>query len=277
MKFIDTTISVGADKPFELLHISDIHLTYADDRDDERKLALAKDRRQYFTDAQENLDAAAADARRTGALMICTGDLLDFVSWANIDAARRFTDENDCFFAAGNHEFSLYVGEAWEDEAYRNQSLEKVQSAYKNDIRFSVRTVNGVKLIAIDNSYYLFDRSQLEGLRKECAEGMPVILMMHVPLYAEDIAREIMEVRSEPCAYVMNAPDGLLAGYSEHRRRQQRADDITREAYDYIVSEPAIKAVIAGHVHGEPIESRINDRLIQYTVGTRSARRITVI
>ena len=109
MKFIDTTINIVIEKPFELLHISDIHLTYADGRDDARKLALAADRLKYFPDAEENLAAAVADAKRTGALMISTGDLIDFVSYANIDAARKFTDENDCFFAAGNHEFSLLM------------------------------------------------------------------------------------------------------------------------------------------------------------------------
>ena len=38
MKLIETKITVGAAEHLELLHISDTHLTLADDRDDERKL-----------------------------------------------------------------------------------------------------------------------------------------------------------------------------------------------------------------------------------------------
>ncbi len=277
MKFIDTTINAGAGKPFELLHISDIHLTYADERDDERKLKLAADRLQYFPDAEENLAAAVADAKRTGALIIGTGDLIDFVSYANVDAAKKFTDENDCFFAAGNHEFSLYVGEAWEDAEYRNKSLALVQSAFKNDIRFSSRVVNGVNLVAVDNSYYLFEQPQLDALKAECAKGMPVILLMHTPLHADDLCHDMMQVRGEPCSYLMNTPDPIVDTYSDHRARQQRADSVTREAYDYIVSEPAIKAVIAGHVHGRCYESKVTDSLTQYIVDVRTARRITVI
>ena len=276
MKFIDTTIEIGAEKPFELLHFSDIHLTYADDRDDQRKLDLASDRHKYFTDAQANLDAAIADSKRTGALMVSTGDLIDFVSCANIDAARKFTDENDCFFAAGNHEFSLYVGEAWEDEAYRNQSLARVQSAFKNDIRFSSRVVNGVNLVAIDNGYYLIDRPQLEALKAECEKGLPVILLMHCPLHTEFLRHMLMDAAGQPCAYLMGSPDEVLAAYSDHRRRQQSPDGVTREAYEFMTTCPAIKAILAGHIHGDHFEDAITDKLTQYTVGTSTARRITI-
>lgn len=277
MKFIDTTIKVGAERPFELLHFSDIHLTYADARDDARKLELAADRHRYFADAEENLAAAIADAKRTGALMVSTGDLIDFVSYANVDAAKKFTDENDCFFAAGNHEFSLYVGEAWEDSEYRNKSLALVQSAFKNDIRFSSRIVNGVNLVAIDNGYYLVDRAQLDALKAECAKGMPVIIMMHCPLHSEYLRHMLMDEAGQPCAYLMGSPEEVLATYSDHRRRQQSPDDVTREAYEYMTGEPAIKAILAGHIHGDHFEDSINGSLTQYTVGTCTARRITVI
>ena len=40
----------------------------------------------------------------------------------------------ECFMAAGNHEYSLYVGEAFEDEAYKIQSFALVQ------IRFAATT-----------------------------------------------------------------------------------------------------------------------------------------
>lgn len=277
MKFIETTIHIGVEKPFELLHFSDIHLTYADERDDERKLDLARDRLKYFPDAQENLDAAVADSKRTGAMLVSTGDLLDFVSYANVDAARKFTDENDCFFAAGNHEFSLYVGEAWEDAEYRSKSLSFVQSAFKNDIRFSSRIVNGVNLVAIDNGYYLIDRPQLDALKKECAKGLPVILLMHTPLHTEFLRRMLMDVDGQPCAYLMASPDDVLATYSDHRRRQQRPDSVTREAYEYMTSEPSIKAILAGHIHGDHFEDPITEKLTQYTVGTCTARRIKIV
>ena len=277
MKFTDLTLNVGAEKPFDLIHFSDIHLTYADGRDDDRKIELAKNRTAHFRTSQENLDAVIAEARRTGALLVSTGDLLDFVSHANVDAARKFTDENDCFFATGNHEFSLYVGEAFEDVEYRNRSLSFVQSAFKNDIRFSARVINGVKLIAIDDGYYLFDRPQLEALKKECAEGLPVILMMHVPLFTPALCHEMMAVRGETCSYLVAAPEELIQTYTEYRARQQRPDVVTLETVEFIKTCPAIKAILCGHIHGAQVDDPVTDTLTQYSVGTDNARRIRVV
>lgn len=274
MRILRDTLRVGARKPFRLLHMSDTHLYLADARDDERKQMLARNRTKYFTDPTANLSAGVRAAREENALIVHTGDLIDFVSAANLDAARRFTEENDCFFAAGNHEFSLYVGEAFEDAAYRAQSLDRVNACFRNDIRFSSREINGVDLVAVDNSYYLFEAWQLERLREECEKGLPVILLMHTPLYAEDIAAETRRRGAETLS-LMAAPEGELLGYSEYRLRQQRADEITREAMAYIQTQRAIRAILTGHLHYDYV-SRVTPTLCQYMTGTDSARLIDV-
>lgn len=164
MNILQTEIKIGIEKPVTLMHISDTHLTLADNRDNERKNVLAKERKAgCFPHNDEQMAEIENFARRTGNTILHTGDLIDFVSEANLEKAKAFTDEFDVFMAAGNHEFSLYVGEAVEDEAYRNQSLDKVQASFKNDIRFSVRRIGGVKFITIDNSYYRFDEEQYAG------------------------------------------------------------------------------------------------------------------
>ena len=65
------------------------------------------------------MQLASDTAKEYGVPIIHTGDLIDFVSLANLERAERFISENDCFTVAGNHEFSLYVGEAKEDAASR--------------------------------------------------------------------------------------------------------------------------------------------------------------
>lgn len=274
MEILRNTLRVGAREPFRLAHMSDTHLYFADERDDERKRKLAQNRVKYFTDPAGNLEAGIRIARAENALIAHTGDLIDFVSAANLDAAKRFTDGNDCFFAAGNHEFSLYVGEAFEDAAYRAQSLDRVNACFQNDIRFSSREVGGVNLVAVDNSYYLFEEWQLNRLREECAKGMPVILLMHTPLYAEDIAAEARRRKAETLC-LMAAPEEEMRGYSEYRYRQQRADEVTREAMAYICGESAIRAVLTGHLHYDFV-SRVTPNLFQYMTGTDSLRLIDV-
>ncbi|MBR2353911.1 MAG: metallophosphoesterase [Clostridia bacterium] len=262
-RWSEITIDVGATAPFRVLHMSDTHLTEADERDDDRKLALAAQRSKYFARAGILVESATEYAKKEGVPIFHTGDLIDFVSYKNLDVARTFSEENDLFMAAGNHEFSLYVGEAVEDAAYRAQSLDKVQAAFKNDIRFSKREMGGVNFVALDNSYYLIEEWQLNALKEVVAEGKPVVLLIHNPLYCEALYNhEIVEKKSDS-AYLMAVPEEKMKGYSEHRFRQQKADETTLLAYDYICSEPTIRAILTGHLH-EDAEYAINDRLTQY-------------
>ncbi len=183
MQVFETKPKIGVSEPFRAVHISDTHLTAADMRDGVRKVDLAKRRSVFFTEAKQTLELACRVAGDEGIPILHTGDLIDFVSLANLELAKDFTDKNDCFMAAGNHEFSLYVGEAREDAAYRSQSLTAVQRAFKNDIRMSSRIIGGVNFVALDNGYYLFEAEQLEFLKKEAEKGLPTILLMHNPLY----------------------------------------------------------------------------------------------
>ncbi len=270
----EVTIDVGASAPFRVLHMSDTHLTEADERDDQRKLDLAEERKKYFPRADLLIEEASAYSKKEGIPIFHTGDLIDFVSWKNLDRARAFYEDNDVFMAAGNHEFSLYVGEAFEDAAYREQSLEKVKACFKNDIRFSKREMGGVNFVAMDNSYYLVDEWQLDALKAVVAEGKPVVLLLHTPLYCEALYNYEMIERKAGSAGLMAVPEEKMSGYNEYRYRQQKADETTKKAYDYICSEPTIRAILAGHLHTNG-EYAINDRLTQYMVGCTGLCTVT--
>ena len=273
MRIIETKVKAGASEPFRLLHISDTHLTLADERDDKRKLDLAADRAKYFPNAEKDLAEACGLAKREHMTIVHTGDLIDFVSEKNLDRAAEFTRDNDVFFIAGNHEFSLYVGEAFEDEAYRNQSLDRVQKSFPDDLRFCVRVINGVKLIGIDDGYYRFDKPQLEALKREVDEGLPIILLLHNPLYEPELYS--LAMKNNPCAYLTSTPEELMSGYDEYRYRQQKADEITLEATRFIESCPLIKAIFAGHLHHD-YEGTVAGRLPQYVTGIGTGRIITI-
>lgn len=272
MNPVRTTIRIGLEKPFSVLHLSDTHLTFADARDDQRKLDLAEKRRQVFGPSEERLAEAAAYAQEKKIPVIHTGDLLDFVSELNLDKAHEFCSENDVFTAAGNHEFSLYVGEAFEDAAYREQSLAKVQTVFSNDIRFAVKEMGGINFVAIDNGYYLIEQWQFDRLKAVAAEGKPIVLMMHTPIYTPALYKQMMQRSS--CAYLMGTPEELMTSYSDYRYRQQKADEPTLAACEYIRTEPLIKALIVGHLHFD-FEDAVTDTLTQYCTGVESAREIT--
>lgn len=272
MELLKTQIHIGLESPVRVLHFSDTHLTRADLRDGERKVQLAEGRKAGFPHAEEVLDFACATAKELDIPIVYTGDLADFVSLANLEAAKQFADENDCFVVAGNHEFSLYVGEAWEDADYRNQSLDMVQACYKNDIRMSSRVIGGVNFVALDNGYYLFDAEQLDFLKREAEKGLPMVLMMHVPLY--DPALYDYELRRVPgCAYLTGVPEEKMAHYEDYRYRQQKADEITLETMRYIADQPLIRAILTGHLHMN-YEASYADRMPQIFTGNCAVRVI---
>ena len=274
MRIIQSKLHIGIKNPLSVIHISDTHLTYADMRDGERKVELAKGRKTCFPYDEEAVLQLAGDlAREKGIPIVHTGDLIDFVSLANLERARQFTAENDCFLAAGNHEFSLYVGEAKEDAAYRNQSLAAVQAAFANDIRMSARMIGGVNFVALDNGYYLFEEAQLDFLKKEVERGAPVVLLMHTPLY-EPVLYDI-QMKKAPCAYLVDVPEEKMRTYPPDRYEQQLADAATRETVAYIAAEPAIKAIITGHLHAN-YEGVFAGRIPQMMTACDDVRIITV-
>ena len=277
MNIINNKLKIGAEKPFRFLHMSDTHFTLADDRDDKRKVDLGKARSNWYADAEAVSSEIEAYAKENNLLITHTGDYIDFVSEANLDRLRKFTTENDVFFAAGNHEFSLYVGEAFEDAAYRNISLATVQACIPNDMRFGSRKINGVNLIAIDNGYYFFEQEQLDGLKREAEYGLPMILFMHTPIYDEELY-EIMGKNNclNEAPYMVATPHELFEGYSEYRIRQQKSDAITRETVEYIKNQPLIKAIFCGHIHDFVSETHLTDDVKQYISNFDNVRLVEV-
>ncbi len=262
MKIIHNTIKIGLEKPVRILHASDTHIARADLRDGLRKVDLATERAHYFTESENCFSEISRVSKEMNLPIMHTGDLIDFVSFANLSAVKEFTDNNDCFFSAGNHEFSLYLGEAKEDADYRNQSLEKVQACFTNDIRKSSRIIGGLNFVALDNGYYKFDPEHLVFLKEQVQLGLPIVLMFHTPLY-ERAFYDYALADDPRSAYLIGVPDELRECYHDAAvREHQGADSITYEIMDYIAKEPLIKAILTGHMHFD-FDSIYADRIPQ--------------
>lgn len=274
MSLIETKMKIGVNTPFSVVHISDTHLAYADMRDGERKVKLAESRSRCFPYAEDVLNQASKLSKENNIPVVHTGDLIDFVSFSNVERAKEFCDENDLFMAAGNHEFSLYLGEAKEDAEYRNQSLSFVQSAFNNDIRMSSRIINGVNFVVLDNGYYFFEEEQFVFLRNEVEKGLPVILLMHTPLYEKNLY-DVMMGHCD-CAYLMGVPEELAECYPDDRKEQQFTDALTEKVMEYISEEKLIRGIIAGHEHIN-YEGFFADRIPQIVTACEDIRVIEFI
>ena len=71
-------------------------------------------------------------------VIVHTGDLIDFVSEANLDRRRKFTVENESFVAAGTMNSAFSLEKPSRIAEYRNKAC-ALQKSFKNDIRFAAR------------------------------------------------------------------------------------------------------------------------------------------
>ncbi len=254
------TIPVGASKPFSALHLSDSHFTRTDERDNERKKKLSAKRLKIFPKAEQYFEGALQYAKEKNMLVLHTGDLIDFVSDANLEYVKARLEGVDFFMAAGNHEYSQYVGEAKEDEAYKAQSFDQVQAAYPNDLRFASRVINGVNFVAIDDVYYNFTKEHKELMKKEIKKGLPIVMICHVPLYTPAYYTVNMHHNNNRCAYLTGAPLECTETYESDPKRpaeeqwrnrtvQQHSDKETLDFIKWLKKQTLVKAILCGHTH----------------------------
>ncbi len=252
------SVKVGAERPFKVVHVSDTHIVRAEKSDGDAKIRLAAARYPSMGHGEHYLCEAVALARADGAMLVHTGDMIDFVSKANLDLAGLTYGSDDWFVCAGNHEYSRYVGEAREDAAYKAGSYERVSAHYPNDLTFASRVVNGVNFVAADDVYYNFTEEQLRLMEKEVAKGLPIAFLCHVPLHVPRHYAHQMKASGGVCAYETGVPDELVDTWKggaidpsnwRDRRVQQRADEATKEFVAYLRSQPLVKALLCGHCH----------------------------
>ena len=280
LEITETKLNIGAEKPFSIMHITDAHVCRAYESEGEKLVSLAHRRAERAFGGEESVERLFEEAVAFGVknadIIAYTGDIYDFLSQANFDYTDAFLAQKDYIYAAGNHDFCTAPGADREDMRFKMRQLSAVSPHFNGNLLFSSRVVNGVNLITMDNSYYKFTKGQFDMLRAEAARGLPMIIFVHTPFYSEKHAEYKMS--KDNCAYLVAPPETLLSRYPKDRADYQRADRITEAVTRYIMNEPAIKAVFAGHTH-ENYEEPLEGGLPQYITGGTflgDARFITV-
>lgn len=268
MKIQKFVVKVGATQPFKALHISDTHITFADERETERKQELAKNRARYFRNSVAQFNAAVEYAKEQNALLLHTGDFIDFVSEGNYEFVEKAYANISCdhFNSSGNHEFSHYLGEAKEDEAYKALSFERTQRAFPNDLKFCSKIHNGVNFIAFDDVYYYVADNLIELFQKEIDKGLPIVTLCHIPFYTPELYRFMLVEQKESKAYVIGATEEAIKEYKQEHSLYQRGNQATLEFIDWLKKQALVKALLCGHLH-VPHVDQFSETATQYSVG----------
>ena len=274
MNIIRNTLSIGIEKPFTFLHISDIHLSEADETDSAERKAFAADRKRSFSYAPAAVESVKDYVKKTGYPLINTGDMLDFITQENIRIAGEFVRDTGMMMAAGNHEYwhchnnRFHYDDVAETYAGRLRSLAMVEEQLGIAIRFSCREIGGVNLVCMDDSDYCIAEEHFEQLKAVEAQGKPILLFMHIPMYSEHIGKQ--------AKFSLNAPLQYFENCHPVDVWERQPDALTCQICDYIRRSPLIRCVISGHTHHNT-EILGLDAQDQIITGVNTIREITVI
>lgn len=234
LKVKETVIKIGLNKPVKIARITDSHLAYVNGADNAIAREQASIRYQYYVDADKKLSRCVNYAKASGVdLVAFTGDIWDFFSMGNLYKFSQATKVLDDFlFSIGNHEDIRKVGGNLSTGDDFTLLRNTISQYVKGDLSFDTRDLGEVTVVSMDNSRYTFDANQVEKMKAEIAKGKPILIMMHVPLYTD----ELFEVAKE------NNDTGSIMG--------KTMTGATKEMVELINDNPdIIKGIFAGHLH----------------------------
>ena len=233
----------GLKNTYEFVHISDSHISTFTEDSNEAEIEFAKkhavqwsvpeiDQKDAFCDAIKYADSINANG------LTVTGDCVDFIYKPNLDYVKeKFAAmKTELLYVPGNHETGDY-----DFKPSRNGLLEPFISNY-NDVMFGdpsfwVKDFGELLVIGIDDSARAVNESQLTRLKEQSKRGLPIILLMHIPLNTEAITPAVIAKWGE-------------GGLSHFTLGHEKHDDITKEFCKFVKSEESnVQAVIAGHSH----------------------------
>lgn len=287
LNVIKTTLSIGLEKPVSFLHLTDTHIVRDTEKENGRAAVFGT------TDEQiEDYFLKALDyAKKNNLPIVHTGDLVDYITPANLAFLDEYLLDVDYILAPGSHDYVHLIPGAkeyrdWiaaggaENDEYKAKQIKVIATHIKNNMTFASKLIGGVNVVAIDDSYLNITDAQLDSLKNEVAKGYPIVVAMHVPIHT----KALQELKFIPRESLCSSPEEQ----KEHAIKNNRPDlaeniriynDATWRAIEYIKTEPLIKVVLAGHRHFDHLDEFADGKfqIISCANCLGSAREITLV
>lgn len=234
---VNELVIPGVGRSYAFLHISDSHICVVDEFSDEIEAEYINARESFWHEGKadfarffgqpmdeyrKNLSSADAFRKlldfgmeRGVDAILSTGDLLERMHGAGERFVRRQLEGLPMAFMAtpGNHEAEGCAG-IWQDDV-------------------QVLDFPGFRIVSVDDRKHTVADRVLERLSAILAEGVPAILMMHIPLLT-DLNRDTQLAQREPYYYI----------------DERNCDANCTRLYGALWTSPALKLILSGHVHG---------------------------
>ena len=234
----------GVKGSYRFLHISDVHVAVAsDDASDADKALAEKQSKRWslgeFT-STESFEEMLKYVRHVhpDALLIA-GDAVDYFGDANADLMkdrlRTLKDEGiNTLYAFGNHEGASYRENIPDYRAYYYLYTDVMG----DDPSFQIMDLGDLILVAVEDSTRDITESQLEKMQAVCRMAkereVSIILLMHVPVFCDEIAPRVLKIWG---------PSFMIGSLAEDSPVVHKFCDLVK------AEDSPIAAVLAGHIH----------------------------
>ena len=248
----------------KVIHIADTHLFMDDERGApfqkySSRMAKAYNETTHFknrnkTNPNECFEKTLAFAKEKKAdLIALVGDIFSFPSELAIEwVLSKLNDVGIPFvFVAGNHDWH-YEGMKGSLESLGDIWIKKrLLPLYQgNNPLMAAYDVKGVRFLAIDNSTYEINEKQLTFFNNQAKTGLPLVLMVHIPMYAP----------GKNISYGCGNPNWGASSdrnYKLERRPkwpEKGHSQTTFDFYNLVFSTPNLLGIFTGHIHKSSIE-----------------------
>jgi predicted MPP superfamily phosphohydrolase len=266
-----TTIHVeGLSAPVKMMHITDTHISRDDASDQPFEQYSTRMRNAYASVKHYSTGQASTPAEcfkellkigseQKADLLALTGDIVNYPSAAAVEFVRGSLAGAGIphLYTAGNHDWH-YEGLKGSSESLRKEWREKrLKPLYgQHGASCSVQAVKGINFVAIDDATYQVDEEQLAFYRQQAAKNLPLVLLMHIPVYVPGMKMS--------CGH----PDwGAAAdrGFETERRERwsEKGNLPSTVAFVKAVKEtPCLAAVFTGHWHSNSVA--FDQNMVQY-------------
>lgn len=228
LKVTKYEVDVNVEKPFKVLHVSDSHMVRIDSRDttELRDYAL-KNSRMGRELGDYYLGEAVCRARGAGMPVVHTGDMVAYCGPAGLERAGRILATDDIIATVGNHEYWL-SGERKDVQKNADECRKGLVAAFGKGAGTYEREINGVMFFVFNNASQLVTQETVEAFGRTVAKKRPIVMVCHVPLATEGLQ------------------NGAVCGW-----KGAKNDPLTLDFVEKVRREPLVKAVLAGHLHGQ--------------------------
>lgn len=260
----------GVKTPVKFMHLSDSHLTLFDETDSEQAVSEMTTRGQMFDTQvgdgikrEDKLKQFYDIAEKEGVdQILLSGDIIDAPSNGNMKFLADLVGNSKVpsIYCLGNHDWSFsenYQGERYKyipgfAEIFGSVDPD-TEEKYWDDV-MSVYNYDGFSLVVVDNSNDQVPSAVTATLKSFAKEGVPVVLMLHVPVSCESAVADVSAMWGRDIAIGSAALNPNAA---------------TKQFVEFIRSaESTVDVILAGHTHLTHIDDVSPDNdTIQLTLG----------